>query len=283
MVTGAHQAPLLVRGNMDKCPGCGSSNIYNSGFTIECPSPGCNYYSAKQFMESQRLKAKRFSFSSTIPLGQIAPRTTQNIKEKTDEFSLPSDQELDDLENRVLKLVPDDQSSLRDVFSHLRSMKKMIEESRYIRTKPQRDKEMDEARVRMNRFRVRNISNHRIVSAGLSLNPGGVATVQGMFSVRHLIEKGCLEVIPSQPKHEPELAVRLSKAAGSATTIARSGHQHGTVFSAPLGPSENKPVFSREDIDKATRNFDPKSTNLNEVVEYLGFLINHLQDAGLIA
>lgn len=33
---------------IDKCPGCGSPEIYNSGFKIECPTTGCSYYSAKQ-------------------------------------------------------------------------------------------------------------------------------------------------------------------------------------------------------------------------------------------
>lgn len=33
--------------DITKCPGCGSNNIYNSGFTIECSSFGCDYYSPK--------------------------------------------------------------------------------------------------------------------------------------------------------------------------------------------------------------------------------------------
>jgi hypothetical protein len=34
--------------DIDKCPGCKSTDIYNSGFKIECPTTGCPYYTAKQ-------------------------------------------------------------------------------------------------------------------------------------------------------------------------------------------------------------------------------------------
>lgn len=37
---------------MNKCPECGSSEIYNSLFAVECPTPGCKNYSTKQAVAS---------------------------------------------------------------------------------------------------------------------------------------------------------------------------------------------------------------------------------------
>lgn len=42
-----------------KCPACGFSDCYNSGFTIECWNSTCKFYSEKQKIAVQQLQKKK--------------------------------------------------------------------------------------------------------------------------------------------------------------------------------------------------------------------------------
>ena len=52
------------------CPSCGSSGVYNSGFTVECPNEACQFFSEKQRVaihgEPAPVEDLKFSLINTV-------------------------------------------------------------------------------------------------------------------------------------------------------------------------------------------------------------------------